>query len=435
MKIAVVGSGISGLTAAYELSRHHEVHLIEAAPRLGGHTNTIEVSTPEGRLAVDTGFIVFNDRTYPHFCRMMDSLGVASRPTSMSFSVRCDATGLEYAGTNLRTLFAQRRNLLRPSFYAMLLDILRFNRRASLFDVARDLTIEEYFHQHRHGRLFLEKYFYPMAAAIWSCPRGRIAQFPMQFLIEFYRHHGLLQIRDRPEWRVIEGGSREYIRAMLDQSDIRVRTSSAVLGVERQAGDVALWINGRQERFDHAIIACHADQALRLLADQATTDERRLLGAFPYEANEAVLHTDWSVLPRNPNTWSSWNYRIPAAGVGTNQQPPEKPIVTYNMNILQHLEAKEVYCVTLNGGDLINPQRIIQRIPYAHPVFDAQRWTAQQQHARLIQHHGLSYCGAYWGNGFHEDGVVSALAVCDAFRGSPPQAIARPAVAPGARHA
>ncbi len=406
VNVAIIGAGISGLTSAYILSKRHEVDLIEAQDYLGGHTNTLDVTSGGSSYAVDTGFIVFNDRTYPNFCRLLDELEIASQPTNMSFSVRCDRSGFEFRGGDLDGLFAQRRNLASIEFYRFVLDILRFNRQADADGLADTLTVEEYFREARFGEHFVQRYFYPMAAAIWSCPAGKIGQFPMKFIIEFYRNHGLLSLRDRPQWRVICGGSRNYIRAMLAKSAMRTHVCCPVIGVSRHVDRVTVHTSHWTREFDHVVFACHSDQALKILGKEATDLEKRVLGAFPYEKNEAILHTDWSLLPHRQRAWASWNYRIPAC-------PSEKVLVTYAMNILQGITAEDVFCVTLNGESMINPKRILRKIAYAHPIFSTGRAAAQRQHSLLIGPNRTSFCGAYWGNGFHEDGVKSALAVCD----------------------
>lgn len=416
MRIAVVGSGISGLVAAYRLGRRHDVTLLEAADYAGGHTNTVDVELDGRTLAVDTGFIVFNDWTYPNFIALLDELGVASQPTSMGFSVRCDRSGLEYNGSSLDGLFAQRSNLLRPSFWRMAADIVRFNRRAEADALqggssATDATtVEEFLRQSRYSREFAEHYLLPMGAAIWSCPTGTFAQFPIRFIVEFYRNHGLLNLLERPQWRVVEGGSRSYVQALLKRFRGAVRLSTPIVRACRTADEVQLTTaHGDRAAFDHVVFACHADQALRMLDDPSPI-ENDVLSAFPYERNSAVLHTDESVLPRRRRAWASWNYRL-AEDAGS------RPTVTYNMNILQHLPTERTVNVTLNGDHLIDPTKVLRRFTYEHPVFTTRRAAAQRRHAELSHARRTSYCGAYWRNGFHEDGVVSALVVCRAIDG------------------
>jgi uncharacterized protein len=416
VKIAIVGAGISGLTAAYLLRGAHEITLFEAGEHLGGHTQTVDVEFDGEQHAIDTGFIVFNRRTYPRFSALLDELGVSSRPTSMGFSVCCDRTGLEYCGSSLGGLFCQKRNLLRPRFYQMLRDILRFNRDAQKrFTTGRqtqsseELTVTDFLSQGRYSREFAEHYLLPMGSAVWSCAAEAFADFPINFIIEFFRNHGLLSLRDRPTWRVVEGGSRNYVRALAAKFgpavDVRLRTP--VQKVRRGPECVEVTArNAGMERFDHVIFACHANQALRML-DDPTRTERESLSAFPYEWSTALLHVDTSILPRKRQAWSSWNYRITA-------ERSRRATVTYCMNILQHLPSRHVFNVTLNGEGLIHPRKVLGRYAFEHPIFTVRRKAAQSRWSELQTACRSSYCGAYWGNGFHEDGVVSAMAVCQA---------------------
>ena len=410
MKVAIIGSGISGLTAAYRLHQGHEITVFEAANHIGGHTNTVDVEIGSERHAIDTGFIVFNDWTYPNFIALLNELHVPSQPTSMSFSVRDDRTSLEYNGESLNSLFAQRRNLFRPSFYRMVADILRFNRDAErcLAECESQATVGEFLKRYRYSREFAEQYLLPMGAAIWSCPTGTFAQFPIRFIVEFYRNHGLLSVTRRPTWRVIEGGSRNYVRSLTRGFQDRIRLNTPVRAVIRHADHVdVLPDNGEAERFEHVIFACHSDQALRVLGAEASGPEREILSEFPYSKNTAVLHLDPSILPKKKRAWASWNYRI-------RRHTPTAATVTYNMNILQRLRSQHTFCVTLNDEASIEPSRILRRFQYDHPIFTVRRAVAQARHRELINVNRTSYCGAYWGNGFHEDGVVSALAVVKA---------------------
>ena len=427
MKIAIIGAGISGLTAAYRLSLSHDITLFEANDYLGGHTNTVEVDLGGERQVIDTGFIVFNDWTYPNFIELLNELGVRSQATSMGFSVRCDAANLEYNGSSLNGLFAQRRNLLRPSFYRMLADILRFNRDAPELvqsgPTTDETTVGEFLARQRYSREFAEHYLLPMGAAIWSCPVGMFETFPIRFIVEFYRNHGLLSVRNRPTWRVIEGGSRNYVAKMAERFRDRIRLSTAVESVRRSVDDVVVVPrNHSPEVFDHVVFACHSDQALRMLAD-STSIERDVLSEFPYGRNLAVLHTDQTVLPKRRRAWASWNYHLadplsnPASQTAT---------VTYQMNLLQHLQSKHVFNVTLsnatlNNDERIDPAKVLRRFEYHHPIFTVQRAVAQARHRELINVNRTSFCGAYWGNGFHEDGVVSALRVCEALMSKEPR--------------
>lgn len=409
MQIAVVGAGISGLAAAYYLRNKHDVSVFEANGYAGGHANTLSVVEKSKILPVDTGFIVYNDRTYPNFSRLLAELDVPSQASDMSFSVRCDRSGLEYAGTGINGLFAQRLNLLRPAFWRLIRDWRRFGHESQqlLSSPQERITVREYFRQHSYSREFREQYFLPIGSAIWSCPHDRLEEFPIRFIVDFYHHHGLLTLDDPPQWRVIRGGSQRYVQALLSRLPRPVELSNQVVGVERAAAGGARlhFASGESRTFEHVILACHADQALQLLGESATPAECDVLSAFPYEANTAVLHTDTKVLPRSRRAWASWNYRIPARSRG-------KATVTYNMNRLQSLQSEETYCVSLNEESQIDPQKILRVIQYHHPVFSLSRAKAQQRHHELIDLDGLSYCGAYWGNGFHEDGVNSALAVC-----------------------
>jgi predicted NAD/FAD-binding protein len=408
--IAVIGSGISGLACAHYLSAGHRVHVFEARRQIGGHTATVDVELGTRRYAIDTGFIVFNDWTYPGFIALMDELGVSSKPTSMGFSVHDRDSGLEYSGSGLGGLFARRRNLVSPRFLAMVRDILRFNRES-----VRDLesgaigasdTLGDYLEANGYSDGFRHDYLVPMASAIWSADWQTVGAFPVEFFLRFFRNHGLLSISKRPQWRVIEGGSREYLRPLCQRFEDRIHTGRPVVAVERDEDGASLRLqDGETLRFDQVVIATHSDQALALLGD-ASTAEREVLGALPYQANDVVLHTDTRLLPTRRRTWSSWNYRL---GVDS-----ERAIVTYNMNILQGLSAPETFCVTLNHSSAINPNKILGRFRYEHPVFSLAGIAAQKRWAEINGPRGTWFCGAYWGNGFHEDGVASAQRVANA---------------------
>ena len=405
MRIAIIGTGISGLSAAWALHRDHALTLFEAGDYIGGHTHTVDVEVQGRPYAVDTGFIVFNDWTYPQFIELLDQLQVASRPTQMSFSVRCERSGLEYNGETLNTLFAQRRNLFRPAFYRMIRDILRFNREApALLEQEQDPSLDAYLRAGRYSREFIDHYILPMAAAIWSAEPALMGQMPARFFVRFFKNHGLLSVRDRPQWRVISGGSRSYVEVLVAPFREHIRLNCPVKWLRRQPGQVEIKpVGGAVEYFDQVIIATHSDQALRLLADPSA-QEREILGALPYQENDVVLHTDTRLLPQRRLAWAAWNYHLPA-------QPRDRVAVTYNMNILQGLEAPETFCVTLNRGDAIDPARILYRTTYHHPVFTTAGVQAQARRAEISGVNRTWYCGAYWRNGFHEDGVDSGLAV------------------------
>ncbi|SIR99546.1 Predicted NAD/FAD-binding protein [Aquipseudomonas alcaligenes] len=411
MKIAIVGSGIAGLTCAYLLQRQHQITLFEASDWVGGHTHTVDVEVQGQSFAIDTGFIVFNDWTYPNFIRLLDQLGVASQPTEMSFSVHDPASGSEYNGNNLNSLFAQRSNLLRPAFWGMLRDILRFNREAQ-FDlaeqrIAADLTLGQYLQQRGYGQRFIDHYIVPMGAAIWSMSLADMLQFPLQFFVRFFKNHGLLSVSDRPQWRVISGGSRSYVAPLSAGFAEHIRLNCPVQRVERDAEGVTLHSAAGVERFDKVVFACHSDQALALLATPSAA-ERDILGALRYADNDVVLHTDTRLLPERPLAWASWNYRLG----GPVSQPAA---VTYNMNILQGIRSATTFCVSLNQTDAIDPARILGRYRYAHPQYSLDGLRAQARWQELLGAQHSYYCGAYWANGFHEDGVVSALRVAEAF--------------------
>lgn len=404
-RLAIVGTGISGLVAAHLLARRHDVTVFEAGDHVGGHTNTIDVEHDGRTWAIDTGFIVFNDRTYPNFTALLGQLEVRSQPSSMSFSVQCERSGLEYAGASLNTLFAQRRNLLRPAFYRMLRDILRFNRRAPelLHDPDDELTLGVYLQREGYSRGFIDHYIVPMGAAIWSAEPASMLEFPAVWFVRFFHNHGMLSIDDRPTWRVIAGGSRNYVTPLIAPFRDRIRLGAAVRSVHRSDDHVVVRTRDDSETFDGVVLATHSDQALRLL-EAPSPAEREILGAIPYQRNEAVLHTDQSLLPRRRRAWAAWNYHVRWAASGP-------AAITYNANILQGLDAPVQFCVTLNHGARIDPRRVLRRIVYHHPVFTRAGVAAQRRHAEISGQQRTWYCGAYWGNGFHEDGVRSALAV------------------------
>ena len=411
MKIAVIGTGIAGNVAARELCREHEITVFEATDHVGGHTHTHSIDDNGRSLAIDTGFIVFNDWTYPNFIALLDELGVSSQPSEMSFGVKCERTGLEYKGHTLNTLFAQRRNLLRPSFHRMLRDIVRFNREArSLLEASDDsLTLGDYLRDNHYSTAFTDYYMIPMGAAIWSAEPRRMLSFPATCFARFFANHGLLNIKNRPQWRVVSGGSRSYVDKLTAPFRQQIRLNSPVTGITRRATHVEVSSAGNStQRFDRVFIACHSDQALAMLTD-ATPQEREVLGAIPYQQNDVVLHTDTSLLPRRRLAWSAWNYHRLA---GDNAAVA----VTYNMNLLQDLSTQQTYLVTLNNSAAINPDKIIKRLSYDHPVFTPDGIAAQQRQGEINGVKNSYFCGAYWRYGFHEDGVVSALNALAHFR-------------------
>lgn len=415
MKIAIIGAGISGLTAAYMLNQKHDIFVYEADSRLGGHTATKRIQHKGKDYDIDTGFIVFNDWTYPNFQRLLQQLGVPAQKTSMGFSVCCENTGLEYSGGNLNTLFAQRRNLLNINHWRMLNDILRFNKEA-LSDVNSggdylQMTLGQYLDHKRYSAAFIDKYLVPMGAAIWSASTKGMHNFSLVFFVRFFKNHGLLSVKKRPQWYVIKGGSNTYISSLVADFKQNIRLNSSVKSIVRSSANVAIeTTSGDVEHFDQVIIACHSDQALSMLSD-ANQAEKNILGAIPYQSNDVVLHTDSRLLPNRKRTWSSWNYRICG---DAEEQMNNPPILTYNMNILQSIESEDVFCVTLNKKELIDPQKILGVYQYSHPIFSLEAIKAQSQWHRINGINRTWFCGAYWGNGFHEDGVVSALKVTEA---------------------
>ncbi|HSC84590.1 MAG TPA: FAD-dependent oxidoreductase [Pseudomonas sp.] len=411
MKIAIVGSGIAGLTSAYLLNRRHDICVFEASAWAGGHTHTVDVQVDGRGYAIDTGFIVFNDWTYPNFIKLLDQLGVAAQPTEMSFSVHDPATGHEYNGNSLNSLFAQRRNLLSPRFWGMLRDILRFNREA-LADleqqrIAADTTLGTYLREQRYGQRFIEHYIVPMGAAIWSMSLADMLGFPLQFFVRFFNNHGLLSVSNRPQWRVVCGGSRSYVAPLCASFAGKIRLNCPVQRVERDAEGVTVHSAAGSERFDAIVFACHSDQALALLAEPSQA-EREILGALRYADNEVVLHTDTRLLPKRPLAWASWNYRL-------GDPAQQAAAVTYNMNILQGIHSDSTFCVSLNQSAAIDPAKILGRYRYAHPQYSLAGLEAQARWPELNAANRSHYCGAYWANGFHEDGVTSALRVAAMF--------------------
>lgn len=415
MNIAIIGGGIAGNTLAYYLHKQHNVMLFEANDYLGGHTHTHQVTLAGETHAVDTGFIVFNDKTYPEFERILRETGVAWRDSTMSFSVRNEATGLEYNGTSLNSLFAQRRNLLSPAFYRMVKDILRFNRESlSLLSPGVEIKLGDYLHQQAYSKQFIRDYIIPMGAAIWSTDAEQMLQFPARFFVRFFHHHGMLTIDDRPQWRTIVGGSSAYLQRISAGYKDRIQLNSAVSSVQRHVDGVTIHTkDGRTFDADYVFFACHSDEALAILGEEATAAEQAILGAIPYQDNTVYLHTDVRLMPKRKLAWAAWNYHV-------TPQPTGKVQVTYNMNILQGIHSAEPLLVTLNYTDAIDPAKIIKKLHYRHPLYTLAGAQAQLRHAEISGHHRTGFAGAYWRNGFHEDGVVSALAAIAHFEAAMP---------------
>ena len=403
MRIAIVGGGVSGLVAAHRLHGRHEVTLFEAGRHLGGHANTVTVERPSGTWHLDTGFIVLNDRNYPRFRELLSACGVALTPSHMGFSVKGEDEDFEYAGTP-RGVFAQKANLARPAFWRMLADLLRFNRElaAVAADGAEPRSLGRFVEDGGYSRWFIERLIVPQASAVWSADPASMWSFPVRFLAEFFANHGMLGFRGRPRWQTVSGGSQRYVGALSAPFADRIRLASPVRSLARDPDGVSLALErGERERFDEVVIACHADQALALLEDPSER-ERELLESFPYRRNEAVLHTDSALLPRRRAARQAWNYHLFAS-------PPPATTVTYYLNHLQRLDAPEDFCVTLNLSDRIDPAKVIASFDYAHPVYTQAGVAAQARFAEISPARRTRYCGAYWGWGFHEDGVVSAL--------------------------
>lgn len=414
-KIAIIGSGISGLTCGHLLHQRHNVTIFEANHYIGGHTATKDVEVKDRHYAIDTGFIVFNDWTYPNFIRLMDKIGVQSQATEMSFSVKNLAQNLEYNGNTINSLFAQRRNIFRPKFWRIVRDILKFNKickqgAAANTDYGRE-TLHEFLEQHQFSDDFIYNYILPMCAAIWSTSLEDIKAFPFTFFLRFFTNHGLLNITDRPQWRSIIGGSREYIKPLIAGFEDNIKLNSPVSSVtDRDNHKLVRLSDDSEHLFDEVIFACHSDQALAILGSENSL-HTEILGDMPYAKNEVVLHTDDSVLPVRKLAWASWNYLI--KGYEGESQAPA--VLTYNMNILQNINSDTTFCVTLNNTKDIDPEKVLGSYQYAHPQFNNQTIAAQARWAEISGKQHLHFCGAYWYNGFHEDGVRSALDVCQSF--------------------
>ncbi len=413
MKIGIIGSGISGLTCGYILSKKHEVHLFEADSRLGGHTHTHNISVPSGNYIIDTGFIVCNNKNYPNFFKLLDQIGIELQPSFMSFSVKDEKSKLEYNGTTLNSLFCQRRNLFNFKFYRMIKDIIRFNKEATDFflktkeDLNENATLEEYLRNNSYSEEFIEYYIMPMGAAIWSASREEMKQFPLKFFVRFFHHHGMLTIDNRPQWYVLKGGSSSYIPKLSNNFKHNIHLNSAVTSVRRINNQVEVRVNDQSYLFDEVIFATHADQTRKILQDQNQI-EKEILDGFDYRPNDILLHIDTSVLPKNKLGHASWNYFIP-------KKTLNRVAVTYHMNILQGIKSPETFLVSLNMDEFIDPKKIIKKLSYSHPVYNLNSMKSQRRWQEISGKNNVHFCGAYWGNGFHEDGVKSALNVVKCF--------------------
>ena len=410
--IAIIGSGISGLTAAYLLSKKHHVTVFEKNDRVGGHTATVDIEKNGETFAIDTGFIVFNDKTYPNYLALLSEIGVSKQATEMSFSVHNCQTGMEYNGHNLSTLFAQKRNIFRPKFWGLVKDILRFNKQCKAIFASQNyqsgLTLGNFLAENNFSDFFAEHYILPMGAAIWSSSLAQMETFEFRFFVQFFHHHGLLNIADRPQWYVIPNGSRCYLKPLCQPFEHNIKLNVDISGINRRDNKVHIhFSDAPSEIFDDVVIACHSNEALGLLND-ATDDEHRLLSAMPYSENFVVLHTDKTLLPHRKKAWASWNYQL-------SQDRCKAASVTYNMNILQGIQSEHDFCVTLNQKEDIDPNLILREFTYHHPIFSSESIRAQKQRKLICGKHHTHFAGAYWHNGFHEDGVKSAVEVAQRF--------------------
>tara|TARA_E500000331_G_scaffold320704_1_gene334427 strand:- start:6537 stop:7787 length:1251 start_codon:yes stop_codon:yes gene_type:complete len=412
VKIAIVGSGVSSNVAAYHLNKNHDITVFEANNYVGGHVNTIDFDLDGDLFSIDTGFIVFNDKTYPNFITLLEELNIQDQLSDMSFSVSCRKSGLEYSGTNLNTIFSQRRNLLNYSHHLMLLNILKFNTHSIKFinQVDSEILLGDYLSRMKYSKYFIEKYLLPMSSAIWSSDPKNILIMPLKFLVNFFENHGLLSLANRPTWKVIKGGSKNYVEKLVLGFSDKIKLNSKVESILRFPDRVEIFTRDRgRQSFDYVFLGCHSDQALKILADPSR-DEESTLSAIKYQSNEAILHTDEDLLPNNRRAWASWNYNIP-------EKKQESTSLTYNMNLLQKIDSKYTFCVTLNNSSKIRSSKIIKRVEYSHPIFTNDAVNAQKNHY-LINKNRTFFCGAYWYNGFHEDGVVSALEAVKYFEAS-----------------
>ena len=411
MKIAIIGSGISGLTAAYLLNRKHDVTIFEANDYIGGHTHTHKVNIDGKKYSVDTGFIVYNERTYPNFIKLLDLLNVERQLSTMGFSVKSISKDYEYAGESLNSLFAKRSNIFRFGFLRMLYEMYHFGKKADSSGIGLDasVTLGDYLKKEKYSGEFINYFIIPMGAAIWSTPANKVLNMPAYFFIKFFYNHGMLETINRPNWWVIKNGSSEYIKKIIRGFENKINLSTPVKTVVRKNERIEIQLAKKEEtlKFDSVIFATHSDQALEML-ENPTDTEKDILSSIPYQKNEVLLHTDSSVLPRRKLSWASWNYQL--------DSDPALPVVlTYNMNILQSINCKETLCVTLNDHNSVDETKILKKITYHHPLFNGKSIEAQKRKSEISGVNNTHYCGAYWRNGFHEDGVVSALDVCKDF--------------------
>ena len=412
MKIAIIGSGISGLTSAYLLHKKHDITLFESNNYIGGHTNTITVNDENNnQLNVDTGFIVYNNDTYPNFVKILNKLKVETQPSTMSFSLSCERSGMEYGTGNLKALFGNKSNIISFQFYKLLFGIFTYFKKAKIFLKHNNdfsYTVLDFIKSAKINNYTYEKFILPMASAIWSTNFDEIEQMPAKYLFEFYKNHDLLSINPSKKWRVIKGGSKQYVSKLIKPFDNRIRINSKVRSIKRAKNTIYLKTDhNEKEEFNAVILACHSDQALKILED-STNQEKEILANIPYQLNQAILHTDTSVLPKNKKMWSSWNSYIP-------KEQNSNVSLTYNMNILQSIKSKNTFCVSINMENNINPSKIIKKINYSHPTFNKKSVFAQSQKNKISGIKNTYFAGAYWRYGFHEDGVLSALDVCKNF--------------------
>lgn len=407
MKIAIVGSGISGLSCAYLLHKKHDITVFESSNKPGGHVNTVKTIGQTGTYNVDTGFIVFNRENYPNFVRLLEKLRIDSQETRMGFSVQSKELNLEYSGESITGLFGHFRNLVDPKHWLMVRDILKFHKLANNH-LDPNESVDSFLGRNHFGDRFSKYFLLPLGSALWSCSTEKFGKFPMEFVSDFLSNHQMLQASNRPIWRVIKNGSKTYVDRLVEILGNRLKLNNPVKEVKRAKNCIKLSMpDGTEQSFDEVILACHADQSLRLLTS-ISDDEKNLLESFPYQENRVTLHSDDSVIPRRKSARASWNAYLP-------KSKTEDALVTYDMNILQSLPTEEPFCVSLNHQELINEQKVHGNYDFSHPTYHAGRKHNQSRHSSFIRNQGVSLCGAYWGYGFHEDGLTSGLRVCEAF--------------------